>query len=118
MAWMGIPKTSLQLNLNSRPIVYRSTIGDTGVCVSQRVSCGKCGANLILQYDLYPEKTHVAASTITQTDFEIPSVGDHIWIRQCPKWHTIPEDGVQRHEEFDDDFKSKLDEHLKKQNAG
>ena len=114
MAWTGVPKTSLQLNLNSRPIIYRTPIGDTDVSVSQRIICGTCGCNIILQYDLYPEKTHVAASTIRTTDFEIPSVGCHIWCRQAPKWHTIPADGVQKYEEFDEDFKARLDDHMKK----
>jgi hypothetical protein len=113
MAWTGIPKSALQLNLNSRPIVYRAKIGDTDVCVAKRITCGHCGCNVILQYDLYPEKTHVAASTIRHNDFEGLKVGCHIWCRHVPSWHTMPDDGIVRYEEFDEDFKARLEEHMK-----
>ena len=113
MAWTGIPKTSLEINLNSRPLIYKSTLGDTGKCVSKRVCCGGCGCNIILQYDLYPDKTHVAASTIQHNDFEAPKIGCHIWCRHVPSWHIIAEDGVPRYDGFDEDFKYRLEQHLK-----
>lgn len=113
MAWTGIPKASLEINLESRPMVYRANLGDTETSVSKRVCCRQCGCNIILQYDLYPDKTHVAASTLRHNDFEPMKVGCHIWTRHVPSWHTIAEDGVPRYDEFDEDFKARLEEHLK-----
>ena len=112
MAWTGILKSTLQWTFDSTPLVYRATIGDTGICVAERICCGHCGCNISLQYYLYPEKTHVAAGTIRKCDFEMPPVGCHIWARHVPNWHNIPEDGVERYEEFDDVFKARLDKYL------
>ena len=112
VAWTGVPKGDLKINLTSRPIVYSPKIGDTDICVSRRICCGTCGCNVILQYDLYPEKTHIAASTIRHCDFEMPSVGCHIWTRHVPSWHKLPEDGVQQYIENDPTFQARLDEHL------
>lgn len=58
------------------------------------------------------EKTHIAASTIVRNDFEPLKVGCHIWTKSCPGWYRIPEDGVERWEEFDEGFKKLLDEYL------
>lgn len=112
MAWMGVRRASLQWEFKSQPIVYRATVGDTGVCISERTCCGNCGCNILLQYYLYPDKSHVAASTVKQNDFEMPGVGCHIWYRHVPSWHNVPEDGVERYHEFDDDFKAKLDQYM------
>jgi hypothetical protein len=113
MAWMGIPKSDLIWSFKKEPFVYRSNIGETGVSVSERHCCGNDGCNISLQYYLYPEKTHVAASTITRNDFDVPKVGCHIWTKSVPKWHTISEDGVPRYEEFDAEFTKLLEDYLK-----
>lgn len=112
MAWTGFPKASLQWKFKSDPFIYRSTVGDTGKCVAERTCCGNCGCNIILQYYLYPEKTHVAASTMIKNEVEMPKVGCHIWCRHVPSWHALPEDGVERYHEFDPVFQARLDEHL------
>lgn len=39
-------------------------------------------------------------------------VGCHIWIKHVPSWYSIPDDGIERYKEFDDDFHSKLDKYL------
>ena len=113
MAWTGIPKSALQWEFKSNHFIYCATIGDSGTTVAEHTCCGKCGCNISLQYYLYPEKTHVAASTIRTCDFELPKVGCHIWCRHVPSWHTIPKDGVKRYYEFDDVFKSRLDQYLR-----
>ena len=118
MAWTGVPKSALQWKFEAQPFVYRSTVGDTGVCVAERACCSVCGCNISLQYYLYPDKTHVAASTIFQNDFEMPKIGCHIWCRQAPRWYRIPEDGVERWTEFDDGFKARLDSYLKETEDG
>ena len=113
IAWMGIPKFALQWQFKSEPIVYRATIADTAVCVAERKCCGTCGCCMILQYFLYPDKTHVAASTMQQNDFDVPKVGCHIWCRSVPNWHTIPADGIERYQEFDDVFETRLREFMR-----
>lgn len=113
IAWMGIPKSALQWQSKADPIVYRTTIGDTGICVSERTCCSVCASNLTIQYYLYPNKTHVAAGTIQRNDFDTPKVGCHIWCKSVPKWHSIPEDGIPRYDEFDDDFQALLNEYIR-----
>ena len=117
MAWTGIPRSALEWTFNSPTFTYRSTVGDTDSNVGERTCCGTCGCNIILQYYLYPEKTHVAASTMRRCDFDTPKVGCHIWCRHIPSWHELPDDGVERHDEFDEDFQSRLNEYLKTHKA-
>ena len=114
MAWTGIPKSALQFEYKpgTIPFIYRSTVGDTGVCIGERHCCSSCGCNILLQYYLYPEKSHVAAPTIVKNDFAMPKVGCHIWTRHTPCWHKIPDDGVKRDYEFGDDFQAKVDEYV------
>ena len=59
-----------------------------------------------IQYDCYPEKTHVAAGTIVTGPEKglMPKVGLHLWVKECPKWYMIPDDGVERVMEFDKEF--------------
>ena len=69
----------------------------------------------MLQYHLYPEKTHVAAFTVKRNDFGPLNIGCHIWTRHVPASYQIPEDGVERFEEFDEIFKARLNEYLQAQ---
>lgn len=118
MAWTGIPKASLQWRFSrSEPFIYRSNVGDTDIAVAERTCCGSCGCNISLQYYLYPDKTHVAASTMDKNTFEALKVGCHIWTKHVPAWFAIPDDGIERFAEFDEDFQGKLDEHLKIQQS-
>lgn len=65
-----------------------------------------------MQYYLYPEKTHIAASTIDGSTFDALKVGCHIWTKHVPAWYSIPDDGIPRYREFDDEFQPKLDAYL------
>lgn len=111
-AWMGIAKRGILWEYKYEPFTYRSTVGDTGICVGERTCCSVCGSNISLQYHLYPEKLHIAASTMKTNGFEVPKVGCHIWTKHVPAWYTLPEDGVQRYETFDPEFQAKLDKFL------
>ena len=117
MAWMGVPKQNLTWDYKYEPFIYRSTVGDTDVCIAERTCCSVCGSNVSLHYYLYPEKIHVAASTIAANDFEVPKVGCHIWTKHTPAWHTIVADGVPRYELFDPDFQAKLDVYLAREQS-
>ena len=61
-----------------------------------------------MQYDCYPEKTHLALATVKESEWEMPRVGLHIFVKDCPKWYTIPEDGVQRWEGLDGEFERRF----------
>lgn len=114
MAWMGIPDAALTWQFkDTEPFIYRSCVGDTDMVVAERKCCRNCGCNISLQYYLYPEKTHVAASTADANSFEPLKVGCHIWTKSLPTWYSIPDDSIPRYHEFDEDFQAKLEEWLK-----
>ena len=95
MAWMGVPKASLEL---------AGPISDCSLSsIAKRTYCSKCGSSLTLQYDCYPEKTHVAAATMVKSSWKL-KLGVHIFVKSCPAWYKIPDDGVERCEEFDAEF--------------
>lgn len=118
MAWTGIPKDSLSWNFKAPPYIYRAPVGDGDTFISERTCCGKCGCNILLQYYLYPGKSHVAATTILRNDFEPLRVGCHIWFKHVPSWHVVPSDGIPRYDEFDEDFKAKLENYLNEVSDG
>ncbi|KAF2160225.1 hypothetical protein M409DRAFT_70579 [Zasmidium cellare ATCC 36951] len=105
IAWMGVPRSTLTF---SGPIVHVHLSK-----IATRGFCEKCGAGLSLQYECYPEKTHVAAGTVVRSDFGIPEVGIHIFVKSRPAWHRIAEDGVPRYEEFDEEFEERFPEVVK-----
>lgn len=81
--------------------------------VAARAFCAECGGCLTLQYDCYPEKTHLAAATISEGgegEGGLLGVGVHIFVRSCPDWYGIPEDGVRRWEGFDGVFAGRFPE--------
>jgi hypothetical protein len=93
MVWTGITKASLTWK---GPIsIFQSS------SVASRSFCSKCGSNLALQYDCYPDKTHVAATTVRKSDWEMPEVAVHIFVKSKPDWYQIPADVVERCVEFD-----------------
>lgn len=63
---------------------------------------------MTIQYDCYPDKTHVAAGTIAEGASLVPKVGVHIFVKEKPIWYDIPEDKLPRWDEFDDEFREKL----------
>jgi hypothetical protein len=100
MAWTGITKASLTWQ---GPIsIFPSS------SVATRTFCSKCGSSLSLQYDCYPGKTHVTATTVRRSDWKMPEVGVHIFVKSKPDWYQVPADGVERCEEFDAGFEVKF----------
>ena len=96
IAWIGVPKSSLTL---SGPISEFSLSS-----IAKRTFCTKCGSNLTLQYDCLPKKTHITIATVVECGYELPKVGVHIFVKSKPTWYQIPEDGVERYDEFDTQF--------------
>lgn len=99
-AWAGIKKSS---------ITWRGSTAKYRVSeLATRSLCVQCGGTLSIQYDCYPDKTHVAAGTIVKGAERLPNVNVHIFVKSKPVWYDIPEDGLPRWEEFDDEFNEKL----------
>ena len=61
-----------------------------------------------MQYECYPEKTHVAVTTVEKSDWEMPNLGVHIFVKSKPEWYQIPADGLKRYQEFDAEFEGKF----------
>ena len=100
MAWTGIPKASL---------TWQGPISEFQASpLATRSFCSTCGSNLTIQYDCYPDKTHVAVATIAKSDWEMPKVGVHIFVKSRPQWYQIPDDGLERYAEFDSEFELKF----------
>lgn len=101
--WIGITKSAVSWTgtLSS----WRPHIGDNEPSVSTRTFCSDCGSCMAIQYDFYPDKTHIAAGTVTGGADTIPQVCMHLYLKRAPSWYHIPEDGVPRYEEFPEDFK-------------
>lgn len=96
MVWTGITKASLTWQGPIR--IFQSS------SVATRSFCSTCGSSLALQYDCYPDKTHVTALTVGKSDWQMPEVGIHIFVKSKPEWYQVPADGVERWEEFDAGF--------------
>lgn len=111
--WLGVYQAALVWH--GAISAWRPAIGDEDTSVSERTFCAACGSCLGLQYDLTPEKAHVAAGTVDQGAYTIPPLLEHIWVKRAPAWYRIPDDGVPRYQEFDDDFEAVLAEQRKKQ---
>ena len=75
-----------------------------------RTCCSNCGSALTMQYHCYPSKTHVAVGSVVEGTDSLPKVGMHIWVRRAPAWYSIPQDGVERWDEFDPQFDKVLDD--------
>ena len=96
MAFIGVAKDTL--NWKGILTGYRSSD------MAMRLFCSKCGSALGMQYDCYPGKTHVAAGTIKQMKCAPPTLAMHLFVRSKPVWYRIPDDGVARHDAFDQSF--------------
>lgn len=95
-AWMGLKRSSI--TWEGPTAKYK--ISD----IATRSLCVQCGATLTIQYDCYPDKKHIAAGTVIKGAALIPKVGLHLFVKSKPVWYTIPDDGVPRAEEFDQEF--------------
>lgn len=105
VAWMGISKDQLAW---SGPGIRSFRLAS----FASRGCCEACGGTLFMQYDCYPGKTHVAAGTMTNfpKEWTMPRVQTHIFVRSKPAWYQMPEDGVSRWQDWDDEFRASFPE--------
>lgn len=101
-AWLGIKKSSITWD----GYTAKYKVSD----IATRSLCVQCGATLSIQYDCYPEKTHVAAGLVIKGKGQelLPKVGVHIFVKEKPVWYDIPEDGLPKWDGFDDEFNEKM----------
>jgi len=110
-AWMGISRSSLDISGPTTAIRLSSLAVDTipssatkSLEIAARSFCTQCGGTLSIQYDCYPNKTHIAAGTIVTGAELIPRVGCHLFVAEKQPWFPICEDGVRRWDGFDEEF--------------
>lgn len=65
-----------------------------------------------MQYHCYPNKVHVSAGTIIEGEECLPKLETHIFVSRKPAWYQIPDDGVPRYAEFDEEFERVLGEYV------
>ncbi len=110
VAWTGIPKASLTWQGPVEKYVASS--------LASRSFCSKCGSTLAIQYECYPDKTHVALTMVERSDWELPKAGVHIFVKSKPDWYQIPADGLERYKEFDAEFEGKFPDVVETLRAG
>ncbi|EMC94489.1 hypothetical protein BAUCODRAFT_549812 [Baudoinia panamericana UAMH 10762] len=93
IAWLGIPKATLTWSGQ----LHTFTVND----LAARSCCGECGSTMTMQYHCFPDRTHVAAGSVTEGGDGLPQVEMHIFTKNKPVWYSIPDDNVPRWEEFD-----------------
>ncbi|EME79328.1 uncharacterized protein MYCFIDRAFT_7410, partial [Pseudocercospora fijiensis CIRAD86] len=105
VSWMGVNRSSIVWSGNLQ--TFRLQISNGMNSIATRSCCSTCGGTMSMQYDCYPEKTHLSAGSVVE-DVEgvmkILKAGDHIFVADKPAWYTIPEDGVERYDGFDQSF--------------
>lgn len=108
LTWAAVDTASLKWD--QKPEIWKaSRIADRGYCPT-------CGSSLTMQYHLQPASMSIAAGTIDKTTAPIPLPGEHIFVSEKSPWFTIPADGLDRFEQFDPPFQSRLDAWKKEQN--
>ncbi|KXL43449.1 hypothetical protein M433DRAFT_47695, partial [Acidomyces richmondensis BFW] len=96
-AWIGLPKFGLTWYHHNQ--AFNPTDSDPGRSVyrisplATRSCCRTCGGAMTMQYDCYPDKTHLAAGGVVEGAEDLPKVGCHIWVKRKPTWYEIPDDG-------------------------
>lgn len=95
-AWVGIAKDAT--TFEGERVFHR--LSD----IATRSFCAQCGGTLTIQYDCYPNKTHVAAGSIVRGFDVVPKIGCYLFVSRKPAWYDIPQDEVMRWDGFDDEF--------------
>ncbi|KAF2724977.1 hypothetical protein K431DRAFT_281453 [Polychaeton citri CBS 116435] len=103
MAFVGVPRDAL--SWKGKVSEYRSSD------IATRLFCSTCSGALGMQYDCYPNKTHIAAGSLKTMNCDPPGLAMHLFVKSKPAWYEIPDDGVDRHDEFPEEFLQALRSH-------
>jgi hypothetical protein len=110
LTWAAVERTSLTWNTPPKPLKLSA--------IAERTFCHSCGSSMTMQYYFQPQRLSIAAGTIDRSTTPLPRPREHIFLTDKASWFKLPDDGLDRFEEFDPPFQSKLEdwkkEHLNK----
>ena len=101
LTWAAVNKTSL--SWNAPPTLLKLS------AIAERTFCGDCGSSMTLQYYFQPERLSIAAGTIDRCRTLLPPPREHIFLAEQASWFKLPEDGLDRFDEFTPPFQGKLE---------
>ena len=79
--------------------------------IALRSSCKDCGTPMFMTYYATPDTIAVAAGTIDEKSVqgELVKPGNHIFVGEKANWFVLPEDGLDRYDEFPPGFEDALE---------
>ena len=103
-AWYDFPHLSFKIEEAGFMIQRKSDI-------AIRSSCKDCGTPLFMTYYALPDTIAVAAGTIDEESVqgELVKPGNHIFLGEKAKWYVLPEDGLDRYDEWPPGFEDALE---------
>lgn len=84
-----------------------------GVPIAIRGSCGSCGTPLFMRYHCRPDGTSVVMGIVDDASVvgDMPHAKEHIFLQEKAAWWNVPgDDGLARHEAFNETFQIRLKE--------
>lgn len=110
LTWAAVDKASLTWNAPPKLLKLSA--------IAERTICQNCGSSMTMQYHFQPQRLSIAAGTIDGSTAPLPQPGEHIFLSEKASWFNLPQDGINRFDEFDPPFQRKLEtwkkEHLDK----
>jgi hypothetical protein len=64
---------------------------------------------MTMQYYMKPERLSIAAGTLERNTAPLPQPAEHIFLTEKASWFKLPEDGLDRFEEFNPPFQNELE---------
>jgi hypothetical protein len=65
---------------------------------------------MTMKYHHQPEELGIAAGTVDKSAKPLPRPKDHIFVEEKASWFELPDDGLERFDEFRPPFRDRLDE--------
>ena len=80
--------------------------------VGQRGTCKKCGSPLWMKYHCRPDGLSIPLGLIDRANDVGESMNptEHIFLNSKVSWLPLPDDGLERHAEFDEPFRRRLEQ--------
>lgn len=70
---------------------------------AERTFCNRCGSPMSMKYHAQPDRFWITLGSVDEESMgneHWPRLKAHIYVKEKPKWCTLPEDGVERCEEM------------------
>lgn len=101
LTWTSVPTSSVQWN----------TPPDMWSCsqIAERGHCSHCGACMTMKYCHQPDQLGIAAGTIDKSTTPLPRPKKHIFLQEKAAWFELPDDGIERFDQFSHPFQEELD---------